>query len=160
MTIDYWRKTNQMKPFNSVEEFEKFEDDLLKLPSLKSFSNSPLGKSKIRKGVNLLSEKFDSFAEYTFVTYMREIKHFIVERNIKTYFLTYIDQNGKICKFYYDFKINGIPSEVKGRLTDKDRCKLEQCPDVKWYFQNEINNMGNELDRIIPNWRTNFIQLN
>ena len=160
MTYEFWKKTGQIRPFSSVEEFEQFEKDLCKLPSLESFVNTPLHKSKIKKGVNLLSEKFDSFAEYTFVTYMRLVKLYIVERNKKMAFLTYVDLSGKVCKFYPDFIVNGVFYEVKGRLTEKDMCKLQQCPEVIWQFQSDINQMAAELNSLYPHWATEFIQTN
>jgi len=159
MNFELWKR-GIIKPFNSVEEFEKFEEELVKLPSLSSFTDSPLRKSKIKRGINVHSEKFDSFAEYTFVQYNRLIKLNIVERNHKSFFYTYTDNEGKICKFYPDFIVNGTYCEVKGRLNDKDRCKMEQCTDVKWFFQSDINQMSIELDKVFPNWRADFIQTN
>ena len=149
-----------MKPFSSVEEYEKFEEDLCKLPHLDIYANTSLKRTKVKKGVNTLSERFDSFAEYTLVTYMRTIKMYLVERNQKTQFLSYVDQNGKVCKFYPDFTINGRFAEVKGRMNEKDHCKLTQCHDVDWYFQDDINKMAAELDKVSPEWRANFIRTN
>ena len=73
MNLDFWKKTGQIRPFKTVEQFEKFEEDLMKLPSLKSFTNTPLKKSTIRRGVNIQSEKFDSFFEFIFITLNLEI---------------------------------------------------------------------------------------
>ena len=160
MNYEFWKRTGQIKPFNSIEEFEKYEEDLCKLPSLQSFVNSPVRRSKIRKGVNIQSEKFDSFAEYVFVTYMRQVKFYVVERNMKTFFLTYINPNGKVCKFYPDFLVNGRYCEVKGRMNEKDDAKLTQCTEVGWYFQSDINMMMTEMDGLLPGWRAEFIQTN
>jgi len=160
MNYEFWKKTGQIKPFKTVEEMEKYEEDLCKLPSLSSFANTALTKSKIKKGVNILSEKFDSFTEYAFVTYMRSVMHYVVERNMKQQFLNYVDQNGKLCKFYPDFVVNGVLSEVKGRLNAKDQCKLDQHPQVQWYFQDDVNKMMGEMDKLIPHWRADFIQTN
>jgi len=160
MTYDFWQKTGMIKPFTSIEQFEKYEADLCKLPKLDMYANTALKKSKIKKGVNILSEKFDSFAEFTLVQYMRLIKGYVVERNKKMYFLTYVDQNGKVCKFYPDFVINGKFAECKGKMSDKDLCKLQQCPEVEWYFQSEIEIMSKELNKAFPDWRSEFIQTN
>jgi len=160
VTLSFWKTTGGIKPFNSIEEFEKYTEELCKLPKLDSFINSPLKKSIVKRGINVRSEKFDSFAEFTFCQYMRLIKGYVVERNKKVTFFTYVDNNGKICKFYPDFIVNGQPMEVKGRLNEKDNEKLRQCELVQWYFQSDINEMRNELNQLFPDWQSEFIRLN
>lgn len=159
MTYEYWKKTSTIKPFISVEEFEEYEKDLLKLPNLSSFVNTPLHKSKIKKGMTGRGESVDSFWEYIFITYMRQIKGYVVERNHKS-FLNYITPDGKQAKFYPDFCCNGIWSEIKGRFTDKDKAKKEQHPEVQWYFSEDIKLMKEELNKKISNWDSDFLQLN
>lgn len=160
MTYEYWKSAVTMKPFENVEQFDKFSEDLCKLPSINTFANTSLKKSKIKKGVNSRSEKFDSFAEYTFAQYMRLIKGFAVERNHQTQFLTYIDEKGKQRKFYPDFIVNGLYCEIKGRYSEKDICKKDQHPEVEWYFQPQINEMAAELDKNFKNWKDDFFRTN
>lgn len=160
MTWDFFKKTGQIKPFNSIEEFEKFTEDMIKLPSLETFANTSFRKSKIKKGVDIRSIQYDSFAEFTFVQYYRLIEHITVERNYKTQFLTYIDPDGKIRKFYPDFILGGQFAEVKGRISAKDQCKFDQCTNVKWFFQSDINEMASILDKSGIDWRSDFIQTN
>jgi len=159
MNLDFWKKTGTIKPF-TLEEWDQFTEDIVKLPKLDSFINTPMRKSKVKKGVNVQSEKFDSFTEFAFVQYQRLIQFAIVERNVKSLFFHYTDTNGKMCKFFPDFLVNGVPVEIKGRLSEKDRCKLEQCTNVVWYFQADVNRMMGELDAKIPNWRSDFLQTN
>ena len=160
MTFDYWKSAVQMRPFESVEQFDKFQEDLLKLPSIPLPNMASMKKQKIKKGTNSRSEKFDSFAEYTFAQYMRLIKGYTVERNNQTLFLPYIDEGGKQRKFYPDFIVNGLFCEVKGRYSDKDKCKREQHPEVVWYFQPEINSMEAELNEKHKGWKSDFFQTN
>jgi hypothetical protein len=159
MNWDFWKKTHQIKPFNSLEEWDSYVEDSLKLPNLDLAINSPMKKSKVKKGIDIMSNKYDSFAEYTLFQYMRLIKGYVVERN-KSQYLHYIDLKGKMRKYYYDFTINGAPAEVKGRITDNDRCKLEQCTNVTWYFQSDINIMAAELNKQFPGWKEDFTQTN
>jgi len=160
MTYDLWVKTGIIKPFTSVDEFEKYTEELNKLPKINIFANTSLRKSKIKKGFNSRSEKFDSFFEFIFVQYMRQIKGYVVERNQKTHSLSYVDPSGKICKFYPDFIVNGQFYEVKGRFTDKDLEKQRQNPDVTFVMSDDIKKMEAELDKNIQNWREDFTQTN
>jgi len=160
MNFDLWLKTGQIKPFNSVEEFEQYTEDCLKLPALSTYINSPLKKSKIKRGFTNRGEKMDSFFEYTFITYMRQVKGYIVERNNKSSFLFYNDPDGKQKKFYPDFLVNGNYAEVKGRFSEKDKCKKDQHPDVQWYFSEDIKLMREELNQLFPDWKSDFLQIN
>jgi hypothetical protein len=160
MTYKFWKDTLTIRPFQSVEEFEKYEQDCIKIPKINIFVNTALRKSRVKKGVNSRSERFDSFFEYTFVEYMRTLKGHNVERNHKTQSLPYIDQVGKARKFYPDFVVDGIFYEIKGRFTETDRCKFDQHPEVKWIFAADIDMMSKELDSQLPDWRNDFIQLN
>jgi len=45
-------------------------------------------------------------------------------------------------------------------MTDKDHCKIDQCPEVQWFFQGDITLFSKELDKISPDWRSQFIQTN
>jgi hypothetical protein len=158
VNLDFWKKTGQIRPFKTVEQFEKFEEDLMKLPSLKSFTNTPLKKSTIRRGVNIQSEKFDSFFEFIFITYKRKIEFAHVERNCKSQFLFYTDAKGKSRKFYPDFIVNGMFYEVKGQFRENDRRKMEQCAEVTWVFKEDIQKMEAELDSAFgKSWRSEFI---
>ncbi|MBR6610841.1 MAG: hypothetical protein IKK93_01190 [Campylobacter sp.] len=159
MNYNFWKKTGQIKPFNSVEEFKKYCQDIIKDPIASIKANTPLHKSKIKKGVSK-GNKFDSFAEFTFCTYMEKIKHYFVERNHKSVFLLYTDEAGKTRKYYPDFIVNGTFYEVKGRLRPKDELKMRQHPEVVFVFQDEINEMAKELDKDYHGWREDFIQTN
>jgi hypothetical protein len=160
MNYTFWKQTGLIKPFASVEEFEEYTKDLCKLPKVDPKRNTPLNRSKVRKGINARSESFDSFSEFIFVTYMRTIKQAIVERNHKSHFLLYQDPKGKTCKFFPDFMVGGLFYEIKGRVTEKDACKMSQHPEVQWYFQSDIEMMKKELDSHSTNWRDDFIQTN
>lgn len=162
MTFEYWKTAVQMKPFESVEQFDKFSEDLLKLPEINISSKiAKSGKQqRIKKGTNSRSEKFDSFAEYTFAQYMRLIKGYTVERNNLATFLPYIDEKGKQRKFYPDFIVNGMFCEVKGRFSEKDQCKRDQHPEVTWYFQPDINLMETELNNKFVDWKSDFFRTN
>ena len=161
MDYNFWKKTGQIKPFISVEEFEKYCQDIVTdsstTPAIKS--NTPLHKSNIKKGYSK-GNKYDSFAEFTFCSYMERIKGFFVERNQKSIFLPYTDETGKTRKYYPDFIVNGVFYEVKGRIRPKDEQKRRQHPEVVFVFQSEINDMAKELDKSCTGWRNDFIQTN
>lgn len=158
--FDYYKKTGQMQVVKSVEDYEKFEKEFTKLPKMHIKANAAMHRTNIKKGLSEFGEKLDSFAEYTFSTYMRKVKNATVERNIKEVCLTYIDENNKTRKYYPDFIVNGTLCEVKGRYTAKDRCKHDQHPEVTWYFQEDINTMRAELNQKFPGWRDGFTQTN
>lgn len=161
MNLKFWKDTVSLKPFQSVEEYEQFERDLVEdaAPGIKL--NAAVKHTNIKKGIGQDGKKYDSFAEYTFTTYMREIKHIVVTRNNKDVFFYYFDENNKQRKYYPDFFSGGQYYEVKGFFTAKDACKKAQVPNVDWYFQADINLMAFELDtKIGKSWRDGFIQTN
>jgi hypothetical protein len=160
MTFDFWKNTHTIRPFQSVEEFEQYEEDCIKIPKINIFVNTALNKSRVKKGVNSRSEHFDSFFEFTFVEYMRTLKGHNVERNAKMHSLPYIDHTGKSRKFFPDFIVDGTFYEIKGRFTETDRCKFDQHPEVKWIFAADIELMRIELDSQLPDWKNEFVQLN
>ena len=94
MTLDYWKKTGQIKPFATVEEFETFAEELIKDSSTPIKPNSPLHKAIAKKGI-ANGVQYDSFAEFTFMKYEEKINHATVERNNKAKFLIYIDEQCK-----------------------------------------------------------------
>lgn len=97
-------------------------------------------------------ESFDSYWEVAFYRYMREIEHHVVVRNYDKYVL-YTNAEGKVAKFYYDFEVDGIMSECKGRWRPNDLCKMQQCPQVKFYDGTQIKPMIKELNKAIPKWK-------
>lgn len=159
MDFNFWKKTGLIKPFNSVEEFTTYCQDIVRDPSVSIKVNAALHKSNIKKGISK-GNKFDSFAEFTFCTYMEKVNHFIVERNNKVAFLPYYDETGKVRKYYPDFIVNGTFYEVKGRIRPKDELKMRQHPEVIFVFQDEINEMAKTLDEDYKGWRADFIQTN
>lgn len=157
MTFDFWKKTRTIKPFSSVEEFEQFQSDLIKDCSVPIRPNSPTHKATAKKGT-ALGVKYDSFAEYTFMKWSELIGHAVVERNQKSKFLTYIDDDCKQRKWYPDFIVNGVFYEVKGVMRPKDVCKKAQHPEVEWIFMEDTKKEAKELDEAFPNWRSDFVQ--
>lgn len=161
MDLKYWKKTNEMRPFNSVEEFEFFEKELIQnaVPLIKKPASGK--KSNVKRGIAYDGKKYDSFSEYCFMVYMEKIKFTIVSRNNKEKFLFYADEQGKQRKYYPDFYDGAKYYEVKGRYTQKDMLKRQSHPEVEWYFQEDINKMKKELDQQFgKKWRDGFIQTN
>lgn len=161
MNFEYWKKTKEMKPFQSIEEFTQFEKDLI---AGYGYSGIPkpaaMGRPIAKKGT-ASGTQYDSFAEFTFHTYMTKIEHASVERNYKEHFLYYYDEENKQRKYYPDFIVNGTYAEVKGRYSAKDARKKEQHPEVAWYFQEDIDKMAEILDeKLGRQWRNEFIQTN
>jgi hypothetical protein len=158
MTFSFWKQTGSIKPFESIEEWEQFEQDCCKLPSLDPFINSPLKKSKVKKGI-ANGEKYDSFAEYTLKTYFTKVKGWVVERNYLLK-LPYVDSTGKTRNYIPDFVVNGVFYECKGRFTALDELKKAAHSEVIWIFQEEINRMKAKLDELFPSWKDDFFQTN
>lgn len=138
----------------TVEEESAYIDHIADIPDMgpaATHSNrGPQGTRCEYQGI-----VFDSKWEYIFYRYNKDLKGLVVERN-KTDFLPYTDETGKRRKFYYDFRVNGLPYEVKGILRPADACKMNQCPNVQFVFGDEINAMKKELDKHLPNWPKDF----
>ena len=158
--FDYWVKTGILKTAKTVEEFEEFIDDITSKSVSIIKPNSAFHKSNIKKVYELNGNNYDSFAEYTFYKYKTLVEHATVERNEKRDFLYYYDENNKQLKSYPDLNVNGVWCEVKGRYTEKDRCKKEQHPEVEWYFQEDINRFRQYLNQNFPDWKKDFNQTN
>jgi hypothetical protein len=158
MTFDFWRKTHILRPFETVEEWEQFTEDCCELPSLEPLINSPMKRSHIKKGI-ANGDRFDSFAEYTLMSYFTKIRGYVVERNY-TSKLHYIDTDGKQKGYIPDFIVNGVFYEVKGRVTPTDQLKQAANPSVIWVFQPDINEMAKELDARFSDWRSDFVRTN
>ena len=159
MNYQFWKKTGCIKPFQSVEEFEKFQEDAMNDKWTGVKPNSPFNKAIAKKGF-AYGVSYDSFAEFTFMTYEEKICHASVERNMKLKFLNYIDENGKGRKWYPDFIVNGIFYEVKGVVRPKDQQKKNQHPEVEWVFSEDCKQMAKELDDKCPGWRDEFVPKN
>lgn len=141
----------------SFDEMDTYIDHIADLPEMlpaTSYTNrGPQGTRCEYDGV-----VFDSKWEYIFYRYNKEIKGLVVERN-KSEFFQYTDDTGKRRRFFYDFRVSGIPYEVKGILRPADACKMAQCPNVHFVFGDEINLMRKELDKKIPSWPRDFKEL-
>jgi hypothetical protein len=141
------------------------EDDILdlekslnKIPELKVKTNAAMRKSMIKRGM-AFGIKFDSHWEYIFYKYMHDYKGYVVERN-KLESIPYIDTTtGKQRKFFPDFKVNGLFYEIKGRWSQTDLDKMDQCPQVKFYSVEEITMMEKELNKNLVAWNEDFIQI-
>lgn len=157
MTLDFWKKTGGIKPFETVEEFEAYEEALIHEVEVPLKVNSPLHRAIVKKGI-ANGVQYDSFAEYTFMKYQELICHSIVERNNKSKFLPYIDEECKQRKWYPDFMVNGVFYEVKGIMRPKDFQKKAQHPEVEWIFTEDCNKMAKELNEKFPNWKNDFVQ--
>lgn len=97
-------------------------------------------------------ENFDSYWEVAFYRFKKEIEGHVVVRNYDKY-LMYTNAEGKISKFYYDFEVDGMPAECKGRWRPNDLCKMQQCPQVTFYDGVQIKPMIRELNKKFPKWR-------
>lgn len=101
--------------------------------------------------------KFDSYWEFAYYLYQTEKEGKIVERNTSES-IEYINDTGKISKFYPDFIVAGQYVEVKGWLRPKDRCKMDQCWQVQFVFGDDIKPMIAWLNQHHKNWRDEYIQ--
>lgn len=161
MNYEFWKKTKQMKPFESVEDFEQFEHDLVSEMGSSGIARmASMRRPAVKKGT-ALGVSYDSFAEFVFYTYMTRVNLASVERNYREHVLLYYDENNKQHKYYPDFVVDGELAEVKGRFGKKDMLKKEQHPEVKWYFQPDIDEMAAKLDQTFGrSWRDDFVQTN
>ena len=159
--FNYWKKTQKIKPFETMKDWNDFVEDCCKLPSLQADIKNPaaMKKSKIHKGIDEYGNKLDSEYEFVVAEYFRKIKGFVVERN-KTEWLPYYTDDGKLHKWIWDFRIAGLIYEVKGRLTDNDSLKMKTHPNVIWIFGEDVKEMRKELDEKHPGWMTNFTRTN
>ena len=94
----------------------------------------------------------DSSWELALVIYYTEHNLFI-ERNKQ--YRTYI-YNNKSYKYYPDFITDEGLLEVKGYKSDKWNAKIEQNPDIKVLYKND---MKSYLQYVISKYGTNFIKL-
>ncbi len=101
--------------------------------------------------------KFDSYWEFAAYLYWAECEGKVVERNTSES-MEYIDETGKLRKFFPDFVVNGEYVEVKGWLRPKDKCKMDQCWQVQFLFGDDIKPMIAWLNQHHKNWRDEFIQ--
>ena len=130
-----------------TSEFD--EDDIEKVKNHKSGGFQ--GISGTGDGVH-----FDSKWEYAYYRWARDIRGYSIERNISDY-LFYLDASGKRRRFYYDFTVNGCPHEVKGIFRANDVLKMEQCPQVKFIYGDEMKQIIREVFKEFPDWESSFI---
>lgn len=99
---------------------------------------------------------FDSKWEYAYFRWARDIMGYSIERNSSDY-LYYLDAAGKRRRFYYDFLVNGCPHEVKGIFRANDVLKMEQCPQVKFIYGDEMKQIIKSVFKEFPDWESSFI---
>ena len=100
---------------------------------------------------------FDSYWEFAFYIWKRDIKGEYCERNIQDH-VNYIDESGKVRKFYPDFKVVGGYAEVKGIFRPSDQCKMDQHPEIKFYFGNEMKQIVKEVSQHFPKWKQEYME--
>lgn len=106
------------------------------------------GKRNTYDGYN-----FDSFWEYAFYRYHKDVQGDVIIRN-ELEWIPYYDETGKQRKFYYDFIVNSFPYEVKGWFRPTDIAKQQATSgQVTFVSGDEIKPMMKELDAKIPSWR-------
>lgn len=152
--IDIKARLHKMKVV-TVEEMDKYIDEIDDKIEFNRPIYTPLGKNPIEKGT-YDSVQFDSKWEAAFYIYFKEIKGCVVERNHEDY-LMYLDTDGKERKFYYDFTVNGVKSEVKGRFRPSDLEKMRQCQEVKFYSAEEMKPIMKAVSEYKPNWRSEYL---
>lgn len=139
----------------SVEEMDRYIEEIGDKIEFNHPITTPLGKSLIEKGT-YDSVEFDSKWEAAFYIYFKEIKGCIVERNKEDYII-YLSADCKERKFYYDFKVNGMKYEVKGRYRPDDFEKQRQCPDVTFYCATDMKPIIQEVNKFKPSWKRDYL---
>lgn len=139
----------------SVEEMDRYIGEISEKIEFNHPITTPLKKSLIEKGT-YDSVEFDSKWEAAFYIYFKEIKGCVVERNKEDYII-YLSSECKERKFYYDFKVNGMKYEVKGRWRNDDLEKRKQCPDVIFYSAVEMKPILKAVNAFKPNWRSDYL---
>ena len=139
----------------TVEEMDKYVDEIGENIEFRHPIYTPLGKSLIEKG-SYDSIDFDSKWEAAFYIYWKEIKGCVVHRNKEDYII-YMSSEGKERKFYYDFTVNGEKYEVKGRFRQSDFDKLNQCTEVTFVSGNEMKEIIKVVNKFKPNWRNEYL---
>lgn len=100
--------------------------------------NSPTTHKYYKKGI-FNNIQCDSSWELAFLIYCKD-HNIVVERNIKP--LYYIFE-GKQCKFYPDFIVNGELIEIKGYFDKRNIEKKKQNPQVRFIDKNGIKKYMN-----------------
>lgn len=139
----------------SVEEMDKYIGEIGDKIEFNHPITTPLKRSLIEKGT-YDSVEFDSKWEAAFYIYFKEIKGCIVERNKEDYII-YLSSECKERKFYYDFKVNGMKYEVKGRFRADDLEKQRQCPEVTFYCAADMKPILKAVNAYKPGWRTEYL---
>lgn len=144
---------------NEIDEF--IEDEIIENSKIKKLEPAltTSGKMYKQQGHRGMAQgvKYDSIWEFAYVLYQKEKEGKVVERN-RTESLDYVDDAGKLCKFYPDFIVNGQYVEVKGWLRPKDKCKMTQCWQVQFVFGDDIKPMIAWLNQHHTGWRNEFIE--
>jgi len=141
----------------TLEEYEEYERECSEVSDVPVPKMTPMGMSTIKKGMTERGESVDSFWEFCTITYWRHVRGSVVERN-ESDFLLYVAHDGQMRKWFYDFRIDGNPYEVKGQFRPDDYLKMESHPEVQWITDVHIKEYERELNRVLPGWREMFTE--
>lgn len=122
--------------------------------TLRSFSNTGIRGPQGKKGTNAEGIKFDSVWEFAYYTYKKQLKGEYIERN-RTESLEYFS-DGKVLRFYPDFKTLTGYVEIKGIWREKDLLKQQQHPEVEFIDGSGMKPIIDELNKKLPNWRKDY----
>lgn len=154
---DSIQRTHKCKPV-TVDEMEETIEENGKLHYIDQAKNAAI-TSKGPQGVKgtARGDKFDSYWEFAFYIWKKDIKGEYCERNTKEH-VSYISENGKIRDFYPDFKVVGGYAEVKGIFRPSDQCKMDQHPEIRFYFGDEMKQIVKEVTAKFPNWKNEYME--
>jgi|GEM_PF-4201823 len=156
VNISEYIKQRHQVPIANISDYTEYIEHCcdVKLESPKL--NSPIKKSIIEKGI-AEGQKFDSKFEYCFWLYHKYIKGNSIERNSSEY-LSYTNSDGKIKKYYFDFYVNGVKTELKGYMRADDFLKRDQHPEVNWIMQSDCKDIIKEVYKRFPHWKDNYLR--
>lgn len=146
----------------SPAEWDEYLDNFDTIDDVKCAPNWTSGKGmQGTKGYGKDGTKFDSKWEYAYYIWKKDIKGEFIERNDHEDFIEYTDTNGKLRKFYPDFRVaDGYCfTEIKGIWRDADLCKKDQCPQVRFLDGNDLKPIIQEVNKKIPNWKDSYQEI-
>ncbi len=142
---------------SSIKTDEELEKQYIKkydADNLIISSNGSIGfKGRSVKGI-FEGIKFDSKLELIYYLYTKDIEGKSITRNTDE-FLWYFTKNGKMQKFFPDFKVEGKFVEIKGLVSDWDKSKREQHSfDCLWLVYEEnielFSKMKKKVEKMYP----------
>jgi hypothetical protein len=139
----------------TVEEHQDRISSIDEIPDFSIKRNAPLGHAIAKKGT-MDGEKFDSKWEAAFYIYHSKIKCVPCERNHIEY-LSYVDDGGKLRKWFPDFKVSGKWFEVKGFFRPSDMHKMEQHPEVEFVDGVAMRLILKEVHKVFPDWESQYV---